>query len=703
MNIKIHHFIPGRIRIHYNLSEVSNKQALLAQTLIAVQAGIQDIFLNSNLGSFLIIYDTNILSQNEIINLFKALSDKYLCDNELLKNVQDIPEQQSIVGVMIETLFFHYVKKLLPSPLRMFFLIKEILPRIFTAFTCVAKGKLFSVELLDATALTVSCCTGKKNTASSISMLLKMGEEIEEITKRKSYENLTSTLLAINNEVQLVELDKNNNIIEEKTVNLHSIKKGDLIIVRENSIIPVDGVVEKGLALVNEASITGESIPKEKALGTMVFAGTLLQEGEIYVKVISALQNTKVQNIISLIENSQNLKATSQKKSEQFAQKIVPFNFLVTFLTFLFTRNISKTISTLLVDYSCALKLAAPIAVLSAMKEAANYGISVKGGIYLEEASKADVIVFDKTGTLTNAKPTVQKIFASKGFTQNEVLTLAACLEEHFPHPLGKAVVKEAEKHNLIHPENHAKVEYIVAHGIASFYKGKKIAIGSSHFIFEDEKTPLTAEAIELKQKAEMLASSLLFLAYDNTLAGIIALGDSVKTEANEIIKSLYKSGIKKCIIISGDSECSVKKTANICGIKNYFAEALPEDKVKIISKEKNEGHKVIMVGDGINDAPSLSCADVGIAIDGCSSIASSTSDVEFSKEGLKNLLVLRKIGKELQNRIEMNNAMILGINSFLLFGGIFGFISPSLAAVLHNSSTIAICMHSMKPFLIEK
>ncbi len=694
MNITVHHSIPGRIRLHYNLSEITQNQAVLAQTLIAVQEGVRDISLNAELGSFLIVYNQNQISESEILNLFKALTEKYLCDEELLKSVANIPPQESLVPVFIETFLVHFAKKLLPLPLRTILLVKNIIPRIFSAVERISEGTLFSTDLLDATALTVSALSGNRNTASSISTLLSMGEQIEEITRRQSYGNLAQTLLTINDDVHVIKDG------EEVILPSGAVQKDDLIIVRENSVIPADGIVEKGEGLVNQSSITGESLPVEKKQNNSVFAGTLLCEGELYIRVITSGKNTKVQNIIQMIDNSQNLKAASQKRSERFAEKIVPFNFLVTGLTYFFTRNITKTISTLMVDYSCAMKLSAPIAVLSAMKEATSYGISVKGGKYLEEAANADTIVFDKTGTLTFATPTLEKIYAMKGFSEDEVLKWAACLEEHYPHPLGKAVVKAAESKNLHHPEEHTKVEYIVAHGIASSYDDKKIAIGSAHFIFDDEKTPLTDEVKSLQKTAAESGTSLLYLAYDGTLAGIISIGDPVRPDAKNTIEILHKSGIKNCVMITGDTESAAKKAAKSTGIDTYISQALPEDKVHFIQEQKEKGHKIIMIGDGINDAPSLSAADVGIAIDGCSSIASATADIELSKDGLENLVIVRKLGSALVQKIHQNNVAIIGVNSALLFAGIFGLVPPSLAAILHNSMTIAISVTAMQQLL---
>ncbi|MGN0728848.1 heavy metal translocating P-type ATPase [Treponema sp.] len=697
MKIKIHHSLPGRIRVRYDLDTVFPRQALLTQTLIAVQDGITDISVNTTVGSFLILYDEEKLSEKQIVSLFLALTEKYLEDDSLLNAVAEVPVMESIFGVFIQTFIIYFAKKLLPLPLRTILLVKDLVPRVCSALQRISEGTVFSTELLDAAALTAALATGNRDTASSISTLLSMGEDIELITRRQSYGNLSRTLLAGSDEVRIIDGD------EERTVPLNAVRPGDLLVVRQNSLIPADGTVEKGEGLVNQAGITGEPLPVEKQPLSTVFAGTLLAEGELYVRVVSSGKNTKVQNIIDMIDSSQNLKASAQKRSEMVAEKIVPFNFLLTALTYFFTRNITRTLSTLMVDYSCAMKLAAPISVLSAMKEAADYGISVKGGKYLEEAAFADIAVFDKTGTLTFAEPVLSEVYALNGFSKDEVLKWAACLEEHYPHPLGRAVVKAAENLGLKHPEEHTKVDYIVAHGIASSYGGKKIRVGSAHFIFDDEKIPVTEEVKKIRSTASDSGDSLLYLAYDGKLAGIIAVGDPVRPQAGQIIQELHSAGISKCIMITGDTENAAKKIAEEAGLDEYIAQALPEDKVRFIEKQKSAGHKVIMLGDGINDAPALSAADVGVAVDGCSSIAGDTADIELTKNGLENLVVVRKLGSGLIQKINENNASIICVNSALLLCGIFGLISPQVAAVLHNSMTVAMCMQAMKPVLEEK
>ncbi|MBP5449429.1 MAG: heavy metal translocating P-type ATPase, partial [Spirochaetales bacterium] len=456
-------------------------------------------------------------------------------------------------------------------------------------------------------------------------------------------------------------------------------------------------------ALVNQDGITGESLPVEKKAGAPVFAGTILEEGELFVTVKSVGNDTKVNNIITMIDNSANLKAAAQKRSEEFAQKIVPFNFLLTALTWIFTRNVTKTLSTLMVDYSCALKLSAPISVLSAMQEAAKLGISVKGGKYLETAAQADTVIFDKTDTLTYATPKVSRIYAFDGFDEEQMLSLAACLEEHFPHPLGRAVVESAKERQLIHPEYHTKVEYIVAHGIASTIDGKKTCIGSAHFIFDDEGIPYTDEVQKIQAAEADIGNSLLYMAYDGKLVGIIGIGDPVRDDAKNAISELKNLGIRQTIMITGDTDGAAKKIAKQSGIDKYYAQALPEDKVRYVSEERSAGHRVIMIGDGINDAPALSAADVGISVDGASAIAGDTADINISHDGLNSLVTTVRLGQGLLAKMERNNRFIIGVNSLLLLGGIMGIIPPTMAAILHNSCTIGISVTSMKPLLVQE
>ena len=705
MNFTVRHSLPGRIRIRYDKSTVTNKQAALAVSLLSVQEGMTDVSVNYTTGSFLIFYDEKKLSEKHIKSYFHALSDKYLNNQELLDTVGDVPEQESLLFNLASMTVWHYAKQLLPAPIQFLVRIVSLGPRILKGLGQIAQGNVFKSEVLDATAISMALITGDKKTASNINFLLNIGDTIEEFTKKKSYGDLASRLISRNDQVQLVEKNKDGTT-SEKTVPLSMIKKGDIVAVRTGNAIPADGTVLSGEALVNQASITGEPLAVEKRNGSSVFAGTIVQEGEVFIEVRAVGNQTKVQNILAMIDNSQQLKVSSQVRSENLADSLVKYNFLLSLAVFAFTRNITKVMATLMVDYSCAMKLASPIAVLSAMKEAAENGIIVKGGKFLEDASNADTVVFDKTGTLTEAVPHLEKIITFEGRSENEVLSIAACLEEHFAHPVASCIVKAAQERNLIHPEEHAKVEYIVAHGIATTLHGKRLIIGSRHFVFEDEKTPWTDELEKIQQDALKNGESLLYLAEEKKIIGIFAINDPIRKNAAAVIKKLHDSGIQECVMITGDDEGAARNVARSAKIDRYISRALPEDKFNFIEKQKKAGHKVIMIGDGINDAPALAAADTGIAMGDCADITGETADIILSKnssgDGLEDLYKIRILGSRLIEKIEVNNRGIIATNTLFMFLGLFGVISPSTAALLHNTSTVAFSVNAMQKLLDE-
>lgn len=700
MNFSVRHSLPGRIRIRYNKNELSKRQAALAVSLLSVQEGMTRVSVNYTTGSFLIFYDTKTLSEKHIRSYFMALSEKYLENQEMLESVEEPKEQESLLFNLALMTAEHYIKMFLPLPLRIILRTISLAPRILNGILHASQGEVFHSDVLDAAAISMALITRDFKTAGNINFLLDIGETIEEFTKKKSYDDLADRLLNQNDQVQLITKDENKNTIE-KTVPLHVVKKGDIVAVRTGSVIPADGTVLKGEALVNQATITGEPLAVEKRSESSVFAGTIVQEGELFIEVRAVGRQTKVQNILSMIDNSQSLKVSSQVRSENLANQLVKYNFLLSLITFLATRSLRKVMATLMVDYSCAMKLAAPIAVLSAMKEAAENGIIVKGGKFLEEASKADTVIFDKTGTLTYALPRLAKIYSFTEKSEDEVLALAACLEEHFAHPIASAIVKAAEEKGILHPEEHAKVEYIVAHGIASKLNEKKLLIGSRHFILDDEKCSAPENLEEIQKNALENGESLLYLAEKKELIAVFAINDPVRENAKNVIKALHHSGIKNCVMITGDDEGAAKNAAKITRVDRYFSRALPEDKVKYIENQKKAGHKVIMIGDGINDAPALACADTGIAMGKCADITGETADIVLSCEyGLEGLYKIRILGTELMNKIDRNNANIIAVNTSLMFLGLFGIISPSLAAILHNASTIAFSVMAAKPLL---
>ena len=695
MNFTVKHSLPGRIRIRYDKTKITRQQAALAQSLLSVQEGMTDVSVNYTTGSFLVFYDIEKLTEKHIKAYFSALSEKYLNNQEMLESVGEPQEQESLLFNLAVMTVMHYVKQLLPLPIRIIMRVYSLAPRILKGAGLVATGKPFKSEVLDAAAISMALLNKDVKTAANINFLLSIGDIIEDFTKKKSYSDLADRLLSQNDQVQKVEGKT------ERTVPLSAVRKGDIIAVRTGNIIPADGTVIRGEGLVNQASITGEPLAVEKRKGTSVFAGTIVQEGELFVEVRAIGSQTKVQNILTMIDKSQQLKVSSQVRSERLADSLVKYNFLLSLGVLLFTRNMSKVMATLMVDYSCAMKLVSPIAVLSAMKEAAENGIIVKGGKFLEDASIADTVVFDKTGTLTAAAPEVSRIIAFGGRTEDEVLATAACLEEHFAHPVAAAVVKAADGRGILHPENHAKVEYIVAHGIATTLNGKKLVIGSRHFVFDDEKVNEPEELKKIQKDALKNGESLLYLAEEKELIVIFAVNDPVRKNAPEIIQKLHQSGIKNCVMITGDDEGAARNAAKITKIDHYISRALPEDKFNYIEEQKKLGHKVIMIGDGINDAPALAAADTGIAMGDCADITGETADIILSsKDGLDGLYKTRQLGTGLMRKIDINNSGIVAVNTTFMLLGLFGFISPSLAAILHNASTVAFSVNAMRPVL---
>ncbi len=700
MEFSVKHSLPGRIRIRYDKSKISKRQAALAHSLLSVQEGMTDVSVNYTTASFLIYYDTKQLSEKHIRAYFMALSDKYLKNQEMLEAVEEPQEEESLLFNLACMTAWHYFKQILPLPVRLALRVWSLGPRILKGVEQVATGNVFKSEVLDAAAISMALITGDTKTASNINFLLNIGDTIEEFTKKKSYSDLANRLLSQNDQVQLVTKNEKGKTVE-KSVPLSFVKKGDLVAVRTGSMIPVDGEVVRGEGLVNQASITGEPLAVEKREGTSVFAGTVVQEGELFIEVRATGSQTKVQNILTMIDNSQTLKVSSQVRSEHLADSLVKYNFLLSLVVFLATGNMTKVMATLMVDYSCAMKLASPIAVLSAMKEAAENGIIVKGGKFLEEASLADTVVFDKTGTLTAAAPQLSRIMTFGGRDEKEVLALAACLEEHFAHPIATAVVHAASERGLLHPEEHAKVEYIVAHGIATKLRGKKLTIGSRHFIFDDEKVHVPAGLETIQKEAIENGESLLYLAEEKELIGIFVINDPVRKNAHSIIKKLHQSGVRNCVMITGDDEGAARNAAKITKIDHYISRALPEDKFKYVEEQKRLGHKVIMIGDGINDAPALAAADTGIAMGDCADITGETADIILSSEdGLEGLYKTRLLGTRLIEKIDTNNRGIVAVNTSFMLLGLLGIISPSMAAILHNASTIAFSVNAMKPVL---
>ena len=597
---------------------------------------------------------------------------------------------------LISKVIYHFGRKwLLPAPIRAIYTTVVSVKYIWKGIQTLAQGKI-EVPVLDATAIGVSMLRGDYGTAGSVMFLLGVGELLEEWTHKKSVGDLARSM-SLN--VGKVWLKKDG---QEILVPSEKIVAGDEIVVHMGNLIPFDGEVSNGEGMVNQASLTGESVPVRRTLGSVVYAGTVLEEGELTILVKQTGGSSRYEKITAMIEESEKLKSGLESKAEHLADRLVPYSLGGTALTYLLTRNATKALSILMVDFSCALKLAMPISVLSAIREANQHKITVKGGKFLEAVAEADTIVFDKTGTLTKAQPTVAEVVSfSETKSPDELLRIAACLEEHFPHSMAKAVVDAAKEKHLDHEEMHSKVEYIVAHGISTTINGKKAIIGSYHFVFEDENS-IIPEGMEEKFRHLPEEYSHLYLALEGVLEAVICIEDPLRPEAAEIIRQLKKTGLKKIVMMTGDSERTAKAIAKKVGVDEYYAEVLPEDKANFVEKEKVEGRKVIMIGDGINDSPALSAADVGIAISEGAEIAREIADITVAADDLAEILVLRMLSNRLMKRIHKNYRFIVTFNAGLILLGVGGILQPTTSALLHNTSTLYIGLKSMGNLLDE-
>ncbi len=584
-------------------------------------------------------------------------------------------------------------KFLFPVSVRRVVTVIKAVPFIISGIKSLLKGKV-EVSVLDATSIAVSLIRGEYDTAGSVMFLLHLGELIEDYTHRKSVDDLARKMALNVDKVWIKTKDG-----QEALINASDVREGDIVVVRTGNMIPLDGVVDNGEASVNQASMTGESEPVKKDEGDLVYAGTVVEEGELCIKVLKEQGAGRYDRIVSMIEESEKLKSETEDKASHLADRLVPYTLGATLLTYLLTRNATKAASILMVDFCCALKLSMPIAVLSAMREAGDYKISVKGGKFLEAVSEAETIVFDKTGTLTHATPKVKEVITFGGNDEREMLQLAACLEEHYPHSIANAVVKAAEERGITHEEVHTKAFYVVAHGINSTIDGKKVCIGSHHYIFEDEECKVPRGE---KKKFNDLPDeySHLYLAIDGKLSAVILIEDPLRDEAASVVEKLKQIGFSKVVMMTGDNERTAKDIAEKTGVTEYFSEVLPEDKAAFIRKEHEAGRKVIMIGDGINDSPALSEADAGIAVSSGASIAREIADITISSDNLEALITLRQLSVLLMERIRFNYRTIISFNSFLILMGVIGVFPPTTTALLHNASTIAISLKSMTDLL---
>ena len=597
--------------------------------------------------------------------------------------------QEKLIGKIV----FHYARRIiLPYPIRVCLTTIRSIRYLWKGLKTLAAGKI-EVPVLDATAIGVSLVRSDFNTAGSIMFMLGIGELLEEWTHKKSVDDLARTMSLNVSKVWMVSDG------QEVLVPTTRIEAGDEIVVHMGNVIPFDGVVTKGEAMVNQASLTGESVPIRKTLESTAYAGTVVEEGELTILVKEVGGSSRFEKIVTMIEESEKLKSGVESKAEHLADKLVPYSLGGTILTYLLTRNATKALSILMVDYSCALKLAMPISVLSAIREASLYNVTVKGGKYLEAIAEADTIVFDKTGTLTKAKPTVVDVVPFEDRNADELLRVAACLEEHFPHSMAKAVMDAAAQKGLEHDEMHSKVEYIVAHGIASTINEKRVVIGSAHFVFEDENCVIP-EGKQTLFDSLPKEYSHLYLAIEGKLSAVICIEDPLREEASAVVSSLKKAGLSKVVMMTGDSERTARAIAKRVGVDEYYAEVLPEDKANFVEREKQAGRKVIMIGDGINDSPALSAADVGIAISDGAEIAREIADITVGSDDLYQIVTLKLLSDSLMQRIHSNYRKIVGFNSLLIVLGVAGVIQPTTSALLHNSSTLLIGLESMQNLL---
>lgn len=692
MKFTIKHESRGRMRVHMEQYRMTYEQA---DTLLYVIHNHRNV-------TFVKVYDRTadavieyVGDREQIIELLRHFHYESANVPQTVIKTSGRELNNSYQEKLIGSVVWHYSKKLLlPLPIRIALTIGRSVKYIGIGLKCLLQRKI-EVPVLDATAITVSLITKDFSTASSIMFLLGIGELLEEWTHKKSVDDLARSM-SLNVSKVWLRTPENQEILVESS----KIEKGDKVVVHMGNVIPFDGAVLDGDAMVNQASLTGESVPVQRTVGNTVFAGTVVEEGEITIRVKEVEGNNRFDQIVTMIEESEKLKSELEGKVEHYADKLVPWTLGATGLTYLLTRNVTKAMSILMVDFCCALKLAMPISVLSAIREASLYNVTVKGGKFLEAVAEADTIVFDKTGTLTKAHPTVVDVVNfNDEYSSDDMLRVAACLEEHFPHSMAKAVVDAASKKGLSHEEMHTKVEYIVAHGIATSINGKRTVIGSYHFVFEDEKCVVPAGKEPLFESLPLYYSHL-YLAVEGKLSAVICIEDPLRDEAAAVVTSLKKAGISKVVMMTGDSERTASVIAKKVGVDEYYAEVLPEDKAAFVEREKAKGRKVIMIGDGINDSPALSAANVGIAISDGAEIAREIADITVGSDDLYQIVTLKYISNALMKRIKSNYRKIVGFNSGLIALGVAGVLPPTTTALLHNGSTILISVNSMKNLL---
>lgn len=690
MKFAVVHDLPGRIRLRCGQYAFTEDEGFSLQEVLEKETFVESIKVSHLTGSMLIFYKEG--SRQNLLDVVSQLSVSELPPSACPREHESAKLDNNFQNRLIGKVLWHLVRKLLPLPVKTGYTCWRSCRYLGKGLKSLWHGRI-DVAVLDAAAIGASLCQRNVKTASSVMFLLSVSDELEEYTRKKTKQALADSL-AVN--VDTVWLNRGGT---EVAIPMAQLAVQDEIVVRMGSMIPVDGVVVKGQAMVNQATMTGEAEPVLKEKDSTVYAGTVVEEGALYIKVLAFSGDTRIQKIVEMIDRSENLKADIQSQAEVMADRIVPYSFLLSGVVLALTGNITKAVSVLMVDYSCAIKLSTPIAVISAMREAAGHQVMVKGGKYLEAMALADTIIFDKTGTLTLASPKVTKIIPFGKFTRERVLKTAACLEEHFPHSIARAIVKQAMEEGLKHREDHAEVQYVVAHGISSMLRGKRALIGSYHFIVDDEGVAVSPEEMAII-RAENEGRSMIYLAIDERLAGVICIEDPVRQEAGRVIHELRQLGVEQVVMLTGDGEASAAKVASELGIDHFKAQILPEYKAKTVEKLKAEGHRVIMVGDGINDSPALAAADVSIAMKDASDIAQEVADITLISGALDELVLMRRLSQKMLAKIDTQYRLIIGINSSLLALGLFGAITPATSALLHNLSTLAISVNAMRPCL---
>ena len=683
MKFIIKHEIPGRIRVHMVQPKMTFEEADILLYYLVNLENVTKAKVYERTQDAVIYYEKD---RREIIKALQKFGyDRVTVPEGLTEHSGRQMNAEYQEKLLMKVVMRFGGKLLIPAPVRAVWTGVRSLKYLQQGIASLKKGRL-EVAALDATAIGVSILRRDMNTASSIMFLLGIGELLEEWTHKKSVGDLARDMSLNVGKVWLLREE------QEILVPAKQIEPEDLVVVCMGNVIPFDGVVSRGEAMVNQASMTGEAVPVKKTAESYVYAGTVVEEGELIICVKAVSKATRFEKIVTMIEESEKLKSNLESHAEHLADQLVPYTLAGTILTWLLTRDVTKALAVLMVDFSCALKLAIPISVLSAIREAGAHNITVKGGKYMEAAANATTIVFDKTGTLTEARPTVRKVVSFCEQSEDELLRMAACLEEHFPHSMAKAVVEAARKRGLEHEEMHSKVNYIVAHGISSTIEGKRVVIGSHHFVFEDEKCSVREPWI---RQFETLPEecSLLYLAIEHELAAVVCIEDPLRKEAADVVRALKATGLEKVVMMTGDSEKTAASVARRVGVDAYYSEVLPEDKAKFVEQERASGRTVIMIGDGINDSPALSAANVGIAIRDGAQIAQEIADITISAENLWEIVMLRRLSEALMRRIQKNYRSIVGINATLILLGVTGILQPTTSALLHNMSTLTISL----------